>query len=241
MKKIIYTIKYKYYQYNSGQADNGTYWNKIELEDIEKAKTLYNKIKDCIEKKLSDEEVSSLVDDYIPYAGFFQEVKFFKSVEEEYSFESTDKINNEFLNCPHCYSEKEGYSEGCKICDNTGTRIVTKDSVELAVSSKEWLDAKVGNLWGKYNRIFNLKYSLSSWSFYEDYIYIVAGYSSRGSVFEESFELSKEWLWNTNIEPVMLELKSIQDKEKANEENQLNIEKLESLKKQIATLEEKTK
>lgn len=241
MKTIIYIVKYKYYQYNSGQADNGTYWNKKEFENIEKAKQLYTKIQDSINDKLSQEDNRELIYDYIDNGGYFKEVKFLKSIVEEYDFEIIDKINNEFVNCPDCYSEKEGYSEGCKVCGNTGTRLVNKSNVELAVSSKEWLDHKVSNLWEQYNRIFNLKYTLSNWSFYKDIIYIVAGYSCRGSIFEESFELPKEWLWNNNVEPIIMELKYIHDQEKENEQNQSKVEKIENLKKQIATLEEKNK
>lgn len=84
MNKTIYIVKYTYYQYNSGQADNGYYWKKIELEDIEKAQILYQKFKDSINKKLSEEEEDNLISDYIPYMGYFTEVKLFKQVVETF-------------------------------------------------------------------------------------------------------------------------------------------------------------
>ncbi len=55
MKNTIYIVKYKYYQYNSGMADNGTYWKKLEFENIEDAKVLYKKIQASIDKKLDED------------------------------------------------------------------------------------------------------------------------------------------------------------------------------------------
>lgn len=239
MKKTIYIVQYRYYQYNSGQADNGSYWRKQEFEDLEKAKELYYKIKASIDKTLSEDENDQLVDDYIPYAGFFEMVKFFKSIVEEYDFDTLDKENNDFSNCPQCYCDKEGYSHGCNVCNNTGEREVNKSSVELAQSSKQWLNEKVMNLWSIYNKVFQLNYSLSNWSFYGDSLLVTAGYSCRGSVFEEDFELKKEWLWESDIEKILNNLKKIKDQQKEQEKAQEDLEKLESLKIQVMQLEQK--
>ena len=92
MKKTIYIIKYQYYQYNSGQADNGNYSKKIELDDSIKAKLIYQKFRDYLDNKLSDDDKRSLEDDYIPYAGYFTEVTFLKSMVEEYDLNLKKKI-----------------------------------------------------------------------------------------------------------------------------------------------------
>lgn len=84
MKNTIYIVKYKYYQYNSGMGDNGTYWKKLEFEDIEQAKLLYRKIQASIDKKLDDQEDYDLINDYLPYNGYFKEVKMYKAIIEEY-------------------------------------------------------------------------------------------------------------------------------------------------------------
>jgi len=83
MKKTVYFIQYEYYQYNSGQADNGYYKRKYEYESKKDALTSFKKFKDYLEKKLNDEDRRNLEDNYIPYAGYFTEVKLFKSVVEE--------------------------------------------------------------------------------------------------------------------------------------------------------------
>lgn len=84
MKNIIYIVKYKYYQYNSGSSDNGTYYNKVEMDNLEQAKLLYKQIQDCIDKKLDEETEEDLINNYIPYGGYFKEVKMLKSTVEEY-------------------------------------------------------------------------------------------------------------------------------------------------------------
>lgn len=239
MKKIIYIIKYQYYQYNSGQADNGHYWRKIELEDIEKAKTLYQKFKDSIAKKLSEYENKDLVDDYIPYAGYFTDVKLFKSVVEEYDLETEVIKNKAFVNCPDCYNEKEGYSLGCSSCEDSGERAITQESVNMALSAKEWLNNKVRELWSDYDRIFKLKYSLSSWSIYGDVLFIRAGYSCRGTVHEEDFELQTKWLWSSDREQIFNELRNKQFQEKEAEKKEDDMKKLKELKEKVSELESK--
>lgn len=241
MKKTVYIVQYRYYQYNSGQADNGSYWRKIEFDNLEKAKELFLKFKASIDKSLSEEENDDLVNDYIPYSGFFEDVKFLKSIVEEYDFNIERKENIDFSNCPECYCEEDGYSPGCSKCNNTGERKVSLSSIALAQSSKNWLNEKVSDIWKIYNTVFKLNYSISKWSFYGDILFITAGYSCRGSVFEEDFELPKSWLWENNVESLITNLKVIKDKEIEDEKRNEDIEKLENLKKQISTLEDKIK
>lgn len=83
MKKTIYFIQYEYYQYNSGQADNGHYKRKYEYENKKEALIVFKKFKDYLSNKLDHESKRDLEDNYIPYAGYFTDVKLFKSVVEE--------------------------------------------------------------------------------------------------------------------------------------------------------------
>lgn len=239
MKNNLYVIKYEYYQYNSGQADNGHYWRKVELEDLEKAKALYQRFKDAIEDKLSDSDKKDLVDDYIPYAGYFTDVKIYKSIVEEYDFDLKSIKNNSFVNCPECFSEKEGYSLGCSTCKNSGERQVTEDNVNMALSAKIWLDTKVKELWSDYDSVFKLKYSLSNWSIYGDVLFITAGYSCRGTVHEENFELQTQWLWSNDRQKIFNDLRNKQLKEKEAEQQEEDEQKLKELKEKISKLENK--
>ena len=43
--KTTYVVRYKYYQYNTGKADNGFYVGEDEFTDLEEARTFSRKIK----------------------------------------------------------------------------------------------------------------------------------------------------------------------------------------------------
>ena len=83
MKKTVYFIQYEYYQYNSGQADNGHYKKKYEFANRKEALNEVKKFKDYLNNKLDQDSKRNLEDNYIPYAGYFTDVKLFKSVVEE--------------------------------------------------------------------------------------------------------------------------------------------------------------
>lgn len=83
MKNIKYHVTYKYYKYNSGQADNGAYWKSIEFESFDEAKYLFSQINSSINKELLEADDDKLINNYIPYHGFFEEVKLFKLKIEE--------------------------------------------------------------------------------------------------------------------------------------------------------------
>lgn len=102
MKNIVYILTYKYYQYNSGAADNGYYKKTINFNSIDDAVRIANLMNKSIERrKLSEKQYKEndysfdldtiileetdeeLKSDYIPYMGYFIEVSLKKSVREE--------------------------------------------------------------------------------------------------------------------------------------------------------------
>jgi hypothetical protein len=57
MKK--YTVEFKYYQYNSGMGDNGTYTLTESFETLEEAKEFKRKIDEAYDSKDDSESESS--------------------------------------------------------------------------------------------------------------------------------------------------------------------------------------
>lgn len=72
--KTYYEVRFKYYQYNSGRGDNGTYSYAKKFDDIKKAKVFKDRIGLCYEAQgdynsLSYRIGQKIVED-IAYAGF---------------------------------------------------------------------------------------------------------------------------------------------------------------------------
>ena len=72
MKK--YTVEFKYYQYNSGMGDNGTYTLTERFETLEEAKEFKRKIDEAYDAEDDyDSEplkwYSEYIEDNIPYGG----------------------------------------------------------------------------------------------------------------------------------------------------------------------------
>lgn len=72
MKK--YTVEFKYYQYNSGMGDNGTYTHTESFEDLEKAKEFKEKIDEAYDYMDEYENehykwYSEYIQDINPYGG----------------------------------------------------------------------------------------------------------------------------------------------------------------------------
>ena len=82
-----FTIKYKYYQYNSGQGDNGNYIHKLEFSDKNEAFSVYQKFQKYLNNQLIGEDKKDLEYDYIPYSGYFTEAKLFFIQETELIFQ----------------------------------------------------------------------------------------------------------------------------------------------------------
>ena len=60
-KKMEYfIIKYKYYQYNSGQGDNGNYIRKLEFSDKNEAFNAYQKFQKYLKNQLTHEDKKDL-------------------------------------------------------------------------------------------------------------------------------------------------------------------------------------
>jgi len=85
-----YQVKYFYYKYNSGNADNGHYDNKISFNSLSEAKEFINQIKNIIDnKKMNKEEpLTEIEDNLIPDGGFFTKYpELYKvTVEEIYEY-----------------------------------------------------------------------------------------------------------------------------------------------------------
>lgn len=82
-----FIIKYKYYQYNSGQGDNGNYIRKLEFSDKNEAFSAYQKFQKYLNNQLIHEDKKNLEYDYIPYSGYFTEAKLFFIQETELIFQ----------------------------------------------------------------------------------------------------------------------------------------------------------
>ena len=82
-----FIIKYKYYQYNSGQSDSGTYIRKLEFSDKNEAFSVYQKFQKYLNNQLIGEDKKDLEYDYIPYSGYFTEAKLFFIQETELIFQ----------------------------------------------------------------------------------------------------------------------------------------------------------
>ena len=82
-----FIIKYKYYQYNSGQGDNGNYIRKLEFSYKNEAFSVYQKFQKYLNKQLIGEDKKDLEYDYIPYSGYFTEAKLFFIQETELIFQ----------------------------------------------------------------------------------------------------------------------------------------------------------
>ena len=82
-----FIIKYKYYQYNSGQGDNGNYIRKLEFSYKNEAFSVYQKFQKYLNNQLIGEDKKDLEYDYIPYSGYFTEAKLFFIQETELIFQ----------------------------------------------------------------------------------------------------------------------------------------------------------
>lgn len=70
----FFEITYRFYQYNSGQADNGEYVRVLKRETEAEALTIARRIRDCIGNDDLDEDQRDLLYDLIPYDGYFLKV-----------------------------------------------------------------------------------------------------------------------------------------------------------------------
>ena len=246
MKKIVYELNYGYYKYNSGNADNGNYKNTIVYEEsrYDEVLSLFNDISSSISKTLTGEKNEKLVDRYIPYGGFFNDVKLTKVVRDEIVVGEDGKMSKnqgytsiEFSDCDHCYSIEEGYSPGCIHCNDTGQRKLSPEGMALAMSATEWAETKVNDLWKDYNAIFKLNLGFTKWSMYSNTILIEAGYSCRGSYSGESFELPQEWLYANNRKELIQKLYDEKEEKKNKDNKKFQEQKLLRLKEETTALE----
>lgn len=247
MKKIVYELNYGYYKYNSGNADNGNYKNIIVYEEsrYNEVLSLFNDISLSLSKKLTGEKNKVLIDRYIPYGGFFNDVKLIKVVRDEIVIgedgqmnKNQEYIRTDFSDCEHCYSIEEGYSPGCMHCNQTGQRELSPEAIALAINATEWSETQVRSLWKDYNSIFKLNLGFTKWSMYSNIVLIEAGFSCRGSYTGKSFELPDAWLYASNRKELIQ--KSYDEKEaKKNKENKQSQEqKFLRLKEETKDLEE---
>ena len=75
---VTYEVEYRYYQYNSGAADNGKYVRRREFINPEDALDLVKRINASIAKTLDESEERELERDLIPWSGYFLGAQAFK-------------------------------------------------------------------------------------------------------------------------------------------------------------------
>ena len=82
MRDICYEVHYRYYQYNSGMADNGEYDNIVERDTYAEAIVIKSQINYCIEinnkrkwghplTEAMEALEKDIVDNFISYGGYF--------------------------------------------------------------------------------------------------------------------------------------------------------------------------
>jgi len=69
-----FEVRYQYYQYNDGLANNGNKSGKEEFNTVESAQQFIDKINKSINNKLSDKEDKEFIREYIESScgGYFQ-------------------------------------------------------------------------------------------------------------------------------------------------------------------------
>ena len=243
MKKTFYELNYRYYKYNSGLADNGSYSKTIAYENYDEAFKVYGEMSLSIAKKFDSDKDSDLCDCYIPYSGFFEDVKLTKVVRDELLISENGKmndapvyVNTDFGDCEHCYLQDEGYSLGCTHC-NEGKRKLTPDAMALAISAQEWADDKVRELWKEYKVVFGLKMGLTKWNISSSTLSLEAGYSCRGSYTGYDFELPLAWLYAKNRKELIQEDFDKKEQEKNKQNTFAQQSRLLQLKEDIKKLE----
>lgn len=253
MNKLIYEIKYEYYKYNSGGADNGYFKDTVVFEgkDYDKALDLYKKMQLSINKKLPSDEDTKLKDNYIPYMGYFLEATLIKSFRKEvilnelgeeideegnkpYVYEHTD-----YRDCSNCYDKHDGCSTGCDMCNNTGIRPVTPSNIQLGIDAHEWVEAQVRQLWQDYDNIYKLNMGVYGWHVHSNEVSIEAGYSCRGMSHTDNYDLPIKWLYDANRKQLIQDQYDQENKEKLIAKNKAEVLELERLKKAAADLEKK--
>lgn len=70
MSEKCYILQYKYYQYNDGSSNNGTYTGSLRFNSIKEASKLFEKIFYYLNNQLTELEKSELEENLIPYAGY---------------------------------------------------------------------------------------------------------------------------------------------------------------------------
>lgn len=243
MKKTVYELNYQYYKYNSGMADNGYFQNTIVYDNYDEAFKVYEEMSLSIAKKLDSDKDSELCDKYIPYSGFFEDVKLSKVVKEELLIGQNGQLNNahiykntDFGDCEHCYIQDEGYSSGCEHCEE-GRRKLTPEAMALATSAQEWADDQVRELWKEYNTIFGLKMGLTKWNIYSNTLLLEAGYSCRGSYTGYDYEVPLSWLYAKNRKQLIQQFFDKKEEEKNKEKTLEQQRRLLQLKEEARKLE----
>lgn len=81
-ESVTYEVEYRYYQFNSGAADNGEYVRRREFASAEDALALARRIEACVAGTLDEDSRRELEDDLIPWAGYFRYARVFKITRE---------------------------------------------------------------------------------------------------------------------------------------------------------------
>ena len=83
-----FEVRFRYYRYNTGAADNGTYsLVKKDIPSAEEAMYWAFRINEAAAKRLDDEEIRDLEDGFLPAPGYFIEASAARVVTQTYALE----------------------------------------------------------------------------------------------------------------------------------------------------------
>jgi hypothetical protein len=73
----MYKLNFRYYQYNSGRADNGTFNASKSFKTLNEAKALKERIEKYLDKSINDKDDYLWMDDFLSnytWSGFIESV-----------------------------------------------------------------------------------------------------------------------------------------------------------------------
>lgn len=83
----IFQVTYRFYQYNTGAADNGTYSMTKTVPNAEDAMFLAFRINQAAAKKMPPFDAADLENELIPAPGYFIDASAFRVVTQSYALE----------------------------------------------------------------------------------------------------------------------------------------------------------
>lgn len=180
MTNVKYQLKYQYYHYNTGDANNGSFIDFIEFENYEELMNEHEKISKSINNNLDMEENKNLNNKYFNGDGYFEKII------------SLNKVITKEINLNY----NDNYVKYLYQSDIDGSELdVNKDLVDNIISSYDWLIDKVNTLWKIYDEMNGLNEHMVSFNIFKENIIINSSYYSRGFEYKNQYLLNESWLY----------------------------------------------